>query len=365
MKYFVSYKSEDANFVRSIVDELKYNGLDIWFVEYDFPIKGRAINNIQQFNLMIESEIAENGIDNADSMIIFSGKHWASSSNCRFEFARGFRSFGRFHGEGKIKEVIEIRMDDDYSLKENNTIPAHIIHHIIIYRNSREKLMIDLGKLLNLARTLPIHIDLEKVNWYKLFSSGYKFHLDKFKIGSLASQKILMKNLNSLGILGNILKIFSPRRFYLNGQFFEAEIEGLKTVLIVYYYPENNTILTGPAKNDRENYYSIYNQYQAHASQWLKKDKLVEHDLGSHLFFINGKRNFALTYYIPTDGSHAHGWERRYVIPIDNKYANITGELHFSFFMRMPNKNYEKSLKMFYGFTPYFDQIISTIKADY
>ena len=66
---FVSYKSEDANVVRSIVEQLKANGISVWFTEYEV-----LLHNYEQFQIEIEE-----GVGRADYYLLFTNNRWARS----------------------------------------------------------------------------------------------------------------------------------------------------------------------------------------------------------------------------------------------------------------------------------------------
>ncbi len=75
---FVSYKSEDANEVRTIVDSLLANGLNVWFAEY-FVL----LPKYDDFQALIDS-----AIDSSHHGILFTNEAWARSLYCQLEVLR-------------------------------------------------------------------------------------------------------------------------------------------------------------------------------------------------------------------------------------------------------------------------------------
>lgn len=80
-KIFMSYKSEDAVAVRMIAEQMRAQGLNVWFAEYNIGIRDRA-----DFQRMIDTAIAD-----CDYGVCFTNDLYAESEFCRDELEQLLR----------------------------------------------------------------------------------------------------------------------------------------------------------------------------------------------------------------------------------------------------------------------------------
>ena len=78
-KVFISYKSNDANLVRRVVDCLVAQNVDIWFAEYEV-----ISSNYDDFDKFLDERLAE-AINIATHAVIFTNNHWDHSPHCQYE----------------------------------------------------------------------------------------------------------------------------------------------------------------------------------------------------------------------------------------------------------------------------------------
>jgi hypothetical protein len=90
---FVSYKSEDVELVRPVVDALRLAGVRVWFAEYQILLK-----NYNNF----EREIAF-GLAHSDGALLFTNDRYIGSKWCRLELEQLLAKCGP-------KKMIEIRV---------------------------------------------------------------------------------------------------------------------------------------------------------------------------------------------------------------------------------------------------------------
>jgi len=74
-KIFMSYKSEDAVAIRMIAEQMRAQGLNVWFAEYNVGVRERI-----DFQRMIDTAIAD-----CDYGVCFTNDLYASSEFCRSE----------------------------------------------------------------------------------------------------------------------------------------------------------------------------------------------------------------------------------------------------------------------------------------
>lgn len=97
--YFISYKSENSNEVRSVVDYLIGNGLKVWFFEYD-PIV--FVNNTPANQRKFLEAIAA-GIEQSKAGVCFTHDGYFRSDICQLELKTLFEKCGR-------DRIIEVKM---------------------------------------------------------------------------------------------------------------------------------------------------------------------------------------------------------------------------------------------------------------
>src|SRR4051812_29359925 len=107
-KVFISYKSENAQLVRQVVEELMYHGIRTWFAEYDLLSKDhiRLEDLYKRLRDEIGNEKAEQAyreqirqvlstaMSDCTHGVAFTNQFWAGSDFCKHEINYLIEKFG-------------------------------------------------------------------------------------------------------------------------------------------------------------------------------------------------------------------------------------------------------------------------------
>ncbi len=345
---FVSYKSENANLVRKLVDFLLSQAIPTWFVEYDLKL-----NDFSQLEKVIESAILS-----SKYALLFIDEAWSSSDFIAKE-AKWIEKCCTNHG----LNVLVVKLD-----KSKN----HRHKYSSLFKHDFPELQYDgdfdsLIKFLSENTTFQFpsitfptfRDDSERFKIYKGvdFSPG-PFRFDHQKT---AARRAEMREEKNPFIKFIIEPLFSKRLYHVlhcfNGEFLSKKIR-----LVILFYPYNATTFGFfPSLTHFDDDIKTYFYYRKYAEKWVTGKKWK--DKGAHIFMHHGNRNLGFSYFIPTESTvdGVSGWERHYVIGLRDSKKNekVKGEIKLVFFCEEV-----KDPRVFHSLCLHIENIASSLRID-
>lgn len=350
MFVFVSYKSEDANLVRRVAEQLTACGLDLWFNEYRI-----LAGEYEKFQSAIDAGIAQ-----ATHAVVFTNDRWAGADWCRYEM-NGL--LARIPDHSRIVEVAI-----PWEGKPREVFPDLLVRPAVVFkgdpRRPRQAEVHDLvtGVLDRLGfRTgltaLPDPDPKARPEWLATpgvtYDPGF-FRLDEAK----TRQQLRARSLQSDQVLGLRTVVYS------------LAAAGVEVTMDVYATSFESPISRlaideSGVSDDR----AVYEAYLRYAKQWLPSEHghfrhVVYDPKGLHLVFVDGTSQIALTYVSNMEGetrSQAR-WERRYAVRIPNRLTGGDGELAFVFSAGLSG-DAAQQLRAWCRLAPWFDAIVESARV--
>lgn len=326
---FISYKSENANIVRIIVDNLITNDIEVWFAEY----KVLSIN-YSKFDETLKNEI-DNAIEKSSHAIIFSNNLYEKSEYCNHEKQKILKLI-------PPENIIQV-----CTPKENHPIPdiQNIKEIPTISYNGKNQEEIQTFIVRKIFRNANLYLKqnvlspLGKPNFYQ-------FRYGKLNIGDL----IPMEPNKKLGIVGQNHEFRFKGKLDSTDVNFEINIDPYNSSL----KDENLELIQRNEKDDRK----VYKQLIDRAKGWYGNDDSMN-EFGLHLFWHNKNTHIGLTYFseIPNYGI---SWTRIYSIIFEDILANRIMTVSFEFKGFFTTKNKLRSFKKFCQFQNYFYYMIDS-----
>lgn len=345
---FVSYKSENANLVRRVVDTLLSNGMLLWFVEYDLPLGSFSL---------LEDEI-RNAIFDSDFALLFLDRAWFTSDFIIEKEARWLEEAKNKHG---IKPLV-VKLEDDLSYPKGFEGLFSGGEPEIRYNG-------DLTTLIHWVGENSM-FDYSRVSFPSILEGGEKFHImegGSFNTGKLIfnPEKTKLRKYElrreENPALQLFFSLFFPRRTYHLVRCFDGTVSNKKIRLVVLFYPFNAvTFNLLPEVSLSDNQIETYFKYRKYAEKWVENNGWE--DRGAHILMYEGSRNFGFTYFVPANATKDQigGWERHYVLGLRRGQAQkIVGEIQFVFFCEQP-----KDLESFYHVCPYLEDLVCSLEFD-
>ena len=304
MKIFISYKTEDANIARGIVERLLSNGIQVWFAEYEIMLE-------EFFADDKETEKAiSNGAKTSTHAILLTNNRWVKAHWCQFEMQKltvNLRS---------IDKIVEVCIPKE---KE-----PHRIYNVlqtgdpIIFKgNLHSPSQVELDNLVyEIGKRLGINIVSDRDPGD--IKNSYSFRLPNYEV-----------SFNPGSLYRTHLDPYDPKYSIRTGAAildfirFAGRINRQDVVLHLFIHPfraarQDISISQDEISEDR----NVCNQYRKYAIDWFLKEGWKEHVEGSegthidgkglHVVFIDRQSHIGLTMKYTAD-KHTM-WERRYII---------------------------------------------------
>ena len=327
---FISYKSENANIVRQIVETLVANGIRIWFAEYKI-----LLYNYDEFQTEIDK-----GIDSSKNFLIFTNDSWADSEYCNKEINRIIKIIKTANDNSR--KIIEVQIP-----KENMTykkFPEIKNFSSILYMNNFEQIVKFIIDNANIGKDKIFFppVPPSNINMARVLSNKYRYCLN---VGDFIEEDCSFLSNPDGGV----------------GGFFKGKILGNEVIAFVQTYlidpsvPHQFFSESGKC-NDRD----IYHMYRKYAKNWVLTQNATV--FGLHLFFHSKRSNMALSFrYKPQNSDGIENWERTYGIFVKNPLLDDYQEIRINF--KTTFSPYDPdAFKKFCSLTKYYDSVVSTLK---
>lgn len=330
MRLFISYKSEDCNAVREIVEILISAGVPVWFAEYEvLPSQYDIFDRDLEANLHIAVRACTHAL-------IFSNDRWSESDYCRVEMIAICALL-------PARNVIEVCIPHEdmphrkYPILESGTMIEYSHNPITTARSILELFGI------NAAASIRPAIPSGKT-MLRLWRFGLTLNPGGFEPTLEGSRRTSVGQGRPSAVL-------------------QAEIDGL-TVKMAIILDVFDTVLRSlqisekGAVSDR----LVYKGYRQYAQKW-EVEKSIE-IRGLHLYFWDSRSQVALTYVTRSNDSRGLKgfWERRYVLSPRGMSPAERGEIHILFYVPELRGTDEEQLQRFVGLCRVFDRIVRTIQ---
>ncbi len=348
MFVFVSYKSEDANLVRQVAEQLLACGLDLWFNEY--RIMAAEYDRFE--------EAIDAGLARATHAVVFTNDRWARAEWCNVEM-RGLLE--RIPDRSRIVEVAVPWENGPREVFPDLLGQPAIVYHGDPRRPSHDevhRLVVEILARLGFTTSLEALPAVEsKAAWLK--SAGVTFDPGPFRLWRERTRyNVLSRWLRSdivLGLRTIVYHLGTDRDVSMDvyATNYESPISRLEI-------PE-----TG-ASDDR----AVYGAYREYAKSWFPSEhghfRHIEHlPKGLHLVFVEGTSQIGLTYVSKMEGETEPGtrWERRYAVRIPNPLRpGAEGELAFVFSVGLPGDEATQT-RAFCRLAPWFDAVVTSARV--
>jgi len=348
MFVFLSYKSEDANLVRQVAEQLIGCGLDVWVNEYRI-----LAGDYEKFQDGIND-----GLSRATHAIVFTNNRWAGAEWCRYEM-NGL--LARIPDRSRIVEVA-IPWED----KPREVFPDLLGRPAVVYRGDPRRpshtgvhdvVVAILDRLGFGTGMTALPATAPRADW--LPSYGVTYDPGPFDIWLERSRKqVTARLLQSDAVLGLRTIVY-----HLAG----AKIDVSMDVYVMNYEsPISRLSISDTGTSDDR---AVYEAYLRYAKQWLPSEhghfRHVEYKpKGLHLVFVNGTSQIALTYVSEMDNKRepVARWERRYAVRIPNPLADAEGELAFVFSVGLPGDEAQQ-MRAFCRLAPLFDAVVTSARV--
>lgn len=325
---FISYKSENVNDVRLIIEELIGRNVPVWFAEYEV-----LANNYDNFTEKLNEHIFA-AINSSDYWLIFTNDKWADSLHCQNESRRIYEC-------QNLDNVIQICIPRERKTIERNPWLAEVFSIDFDHENINKT--IDL-----ILRRLGVHISISE-SFQNLADlkqlESYRFRFGHINIGGLS--RISMPRDCDPITKEHLLK-------------FSGRIESSTVGLEINYNPYRTAITPlGFTLDERSTVddRSVYFKLRKRAINWYEATKYSEK--GLHLFHWNSKGHMAITYKSRSSHNHVE-WLRTYALvtkdPKSEKH-NI-GEIDLTFTVKPDCP--EASFSEFCKIAKYLDTIANS-----
>lgn len=330
MQVFVSYKSEDCNVVREVVEILITAGVRVWFAEYEV-----LPSNYDEFDRDINAKL-QNAVRGCTHALVFTNNRWSESDYCRTEMKAVIAGI-------PAQDIIEVRIPHEGLPHRDYPILEH--GSTLDYTESPAATATSVLNLLGVAVPSPVRaIVPSAMPSLRLWRFGLSLNPAPFDSSIKGSRH-------------------ACHRFEAPSVMLQAELNG-QTVKLAIVLEVFDSVLRSleisqeGAAADRE----VYKEYRKYAEKW-ERDKSFD-IRGLHLFFWNTRSQLALTYTAPGKNSEnlQGSWERRYVLSPRGVTPAERGEIHFIFYASDIKGTWEEQFRKFTALCPFFDQIMQTVQ---
>lgn len=330
MRVFVSYKSEDCNVVREVVEILISAGVPVWFAEYEvLPSQYDVFDRDLEANL-------QKAVRGCTHALVFTNNRWSESDYCRAEMRAVSAAIS-------ARDIIEVRIPHEELPHREYQMLEH--GPTLDYAQDPTATATSVLRLLGIEGAPPARAAvLSAKPSLRLWRFGLTLDPGTFE----SSIKESRRASHGHGAPSVLLQTA------LNGQ-------AVKMVIILEVFDSvlrSLQMSQEGAAADRE----VYKGYRQYAQKW-EVEASVE-IRGLHLYFWNARSQLALTYVTPSkDSAHPQGsWERRYVLSPRGTTPAERGEIHFIFYAPDIKGTPEEQFRKFTALCRVFDQLMRTVR---
>ena len=280
---FISYKSQDVEIVRQVVDILIASGLKVWYAEYQILLQDR--NKFEQ--------AIENGINQSSFGIAFTNNRYIKSRYCRLELKKLLKQLGP-------KNILEVKIPDE-------NLPHHHYPELSQspgYEAQRRDDMLNFISDNTGFAVVPRNNSMvgpREDNLHEAVCLGRPFTLN-----------MTCWELTKIGRSDE----------YCSAQGLEFKFQS-RYSLFVNLYARPEISHSGQRHNQDINDREMYNYLLKYAPKHL--GRLDANIKGVHLLFHENLSQMALTYWLK------HYWTRKYSIIIPNPVTKEMAEFLFTF----------------------------------
>ena len=280
---FISYKSDDANLVRQVADQLLASGIKVWFTEYQV-----LLENWDEFQQAINE-----GIRLSTYGVAFTSDKYAESGNCWLEMEELLARLGS-------DKVLEIKLHDGG--ETHRKFPELEGSPQLSFNGQIEQILSFISSETKLAVNNPDEITQTVApQYFEGDCLGKKYQLD---FSGWDITKKGKKDFFRLKVNGPEFKLASsPNPIF--GNLFAGR--------------ETSNASIRNSSDDRR----MYDKLRGYAKNYLKI--LGVKQGGLHLFFHNGLSQMALTYW------RRGFWRRKYSIILPVPESQKRAEFVFTF----------------------------------
>ena len=329
-KLFISYKSENANIVRRVVELLIATGVDVWFAEYEV-----LSGNYDDFDKNLDPELSL-AIQSSSHALIFTNSVWNESAHC----------------QGELREIMDhIPIGNVIQI----CIPKETGNHIDIQSHPAiATLTFEPDKIVQIANYV-----IDKIGHSTRFESdkyycpGSNENQLEFRYGNIDLGLFHWRKANpKLGLVGQEHELLFGGRFpeMKYATKFEINIDPYNSMIANQEYMFD--------KNSPSGHRDIYKLLMKRAKKWYKKHDLDEG--GLHLYWFGNRSHVGLTY--KTQLSRSHCWTRICSLTFKDAEYGKTVTCTFELKAYFDGSQKEKSFKIFCGLIHYFDQIVESFQ---
>jgi hypothetical protein len=330
MHVFVSYKSEDCNVVREVVEILLSAGVPVWFAEYEI-----LPSQYDVFDRDLEANL-QNAVRGCTHALVFTNNRWSQSDYCRAEMRAVTAAIS-------AQDIIEVRIPHE----ELPHCEYQMLEHgkTLDYAQDPAATAASVLKLLGIEGASPARAAaLSGEMSFRLWRFGLVLNPGPFE-SSIKGSKRASEGHGAPSVLLQAELNTQTVQLVIVLQLFDSVLRSLE-------------ISQEGTAADRE----VYKGYRQYAQKWEGDTSVLIR--GLHLFFWNRRSQLALTYVTPSKNSDnpQGSWERRYVLSPRGAGPAERGEIHFIFYAPDIKGTPEEQFRKFTALCPFFDQLIQTIK---
>jgi len=332
---FISYKSQNADVVRRVVESLLTVRTRVWFAEYQV-----LAENYDLFQQKVDDEINA-AIDASDSAVIFTNNVWAASPYCRNEIERIIVKI-------PLDRVVQVCIPKE----DQPAIHTPLLEKVptIEFRD---------GRFQDVIEFVANHLGLSQPDAsYKLPPhSNFLTRFGPLRIGTL-ERAVLPSTFSRVArshlfrFAGTIHSL--PVRLDVNVNPYQTAVSQLPSSL--QEIAKWQTLSPASVTDDRK----IYQTLRHKAKEWYQNRSIFER--GLHLFHWNGKGQMALTFQ-QSDQNRGITWNRIYTLLVADAASRSVGEVDLEFevpfFMSLDEG---LTFPEFCKLLPVFDEIASSFE---
>lgn len=345
MFVFVSYKSENANVVRRVTEQLMACGLEVWFNEYQI-----LAGDYERFQDAIDA-----GLARATHAVVFTNDRWAAADWCRYEMTGLLAHIAdpsrivevAIPSEGRpAREFPGVLGRQPIEFRGDPRRPSHAAVHATV-----AAILDRLGFGTDMA---PLPDSEPRPVW--LPTSGVTFDPAPFQLNRAKTvRQVQARTLQSDPVLGLRTIVYSLAA---------ADVDITMDVYATNYEsPISRLAVSETGSSDDR---AVYGAYLRYAKQWLPSEHghfrhVAYEPKGLHLVFVDGSSQIGLTYVSRMEGETGPKttWERRYAVRIPNPLAGNEGELAFVFSVGLAGDE-ARQARAFARLAPWFDAVVTS-----
>ncbi|HBN78172.1 MAG TPA: hypothetical protein DD473_20645, partial [Planctomycetaceae bacterium] len=367
-RLFVSYKSEDSQFVRAVVEQLMLSGVQVWFAEYNL-LSGDHIqmeNIYEQILEQSDSNAAEKkyaeligetlrtAIGSCTHGLAFTNTPWAESVYCNQEIKWLEEQF--VHDKSRVLQVCLPR----------ETLPNHVQKLVearpTLIQSANEPDLDEVVRFVLSEISQPSEafrtVQFEAAQHYEIVEQGawVDFWLGRqFDVEPRSTSEHFDQ--------------IHPER----GRIFSGRFAGVPLTMSVQVSPGNAMLSSwqlseGMQKPDRLNVSGAGMQQslddrrvnallRREAGNWFTGTDFQER--GCHLFWHGRSGHLAMTFLDPTDGPLG-AWHRRYLLILEDPNSGRIGQLNIDFQIKCDASGQTTTFQQFLTIAPALDQLMNS-----